>query len=135
MRDSEIGRRFEEAHERHRIDNHIVRMTLIALGCVVMVLAAVTFWVPGPNFVVVLIALVLVSSQWRRVAQLLDRGEHAARRWHERSWVPRPRWQKRVVYFLMWLAGALVGLGMAYLSWRQGVLPLPDWLEQHLPGS
>jgi hypothetical protein len=133
VRASEQGRRFEDAHERHRIDNHAVRVTVITAGCALMVAAAATFWVPGPNFVIVLLALVLVAGQWRLVARLLDRGEVWAVRWHDESWAPRPRWQKRIAYFLMWLAGALVGLAMAYLSWRQGVLPLPDWVERHLP--
>ncbi|MCB0879755.1 MAG: hypothetical protein KDC46_12355 [Thermoleophilia bacterium] len=117
------GERFERTHERHRINNHAVRVTVIAVGCGVMVIAAVTFWVPGPNFVIVLAGLALVAGQWRFVARMLDRGEVAARRWHEQTWEPMPRWRRRSILAVVWLAGACLALAMAYVSWRQGLLP------------
>lgn len=123
VREAEPGTRFEATHERHRIRNHALRVTVIAIGCALMVLAAVTFWVPGPNFVIVLAALALVAGQWRLVARLLDRGEVAARSWHEHRWEPMPRWRKRLAVLGMWLAGACVAATMAYVSWRNGVFP------------
>lgn len=125
IRAEDPGERFERTHERHRIRNHALRITLITFGCVVMVLAAVTFWVPGPNFVIVLAGLALVAGQWRAAARMLDRGELAIRHWHQHTWEPMPRWRKRLALFVSWLVGACTAVALAYLSYRQGVLPLP----------
>lgn len=124
VRASKPGTRFEEGHERHRINNHFLRVMVIGLGCAVMIAAAITFWVPGPNFVVVLTSLILVAGQWRAVARRLDKGEVLARRWHARVWVPLPRWHKRFAVFLMWLAGASVAVLLSYMSYRNGMLPI-----------
>lgn len=128
--DDQPGRRFEATHERHRIRNHAVRFTVIGLGCTLMVVAATTFWVPGPNFVLVLAGLALVSGQWRMVAKLLDRGEVAARRWNDQTWDPMPRWRKRTILLVLWALGGLLALTLAYVSWRTGAMPtwgpIPD---------
>jgi hypothetical protein len=130
IREDRPGVRFEATHERHRIRNHAVRVTVIGLGCSLMVLAAATFWVPGPNFVIVLAGLALVAGQWRMVARLMDRGEVAARRWHLERWEPMPRWRQRIVLFVLWAAGGIFAMSMAYVSWRSGALPtwgpIPD---------
>ena len=117
------GERFEATHERHRIANHAIRVTVIAIGCGVMVAAAFTFWVPGPNFVVVLAGLALVAGQWRGAARLLDRGEVAVRRWHDHVWEPLPRRRKLVVLTIAWLVGASIAVAMFALAWRAGLLP------------
>lgn len=124
VRAAQPGTRFEAGHERHRIHNHALRMLVIGIGCVLMVSAAATFWMPGPNFVVVLASLVLVAGQWRAVARRLDRGEVVARRWHGERWIPLPRWRKRLAVFAMWLAGACVAVMLTYVSWRTGALPV-----------
>lgn len=124
IREDEPGRRFEAGHERHRIDNHVVRITLIVVGAVLLVSAAVTFWVPGPNFVIVLAGLALVATQWRLVARLMDRGELAARRWHVQRWMPYSH--KRRATVLMATAGLLVVALLAWLATARGWLP--GWL-------
>jgi len=129
IRRAEPGGRFEETHERHRISNQVVRFSVIALGLLLMVASAVTFWVPGPNFVLVLAGLALVSGQWRAVAKLLDRGEVAARRWNEQTWDPMPLWRKRLVLFVLWLVGATIAAALAWFSYQQGALNWLPWLE------
>lgn len=124
--DDQPGRRFEATHERHRIRNHAVRITVIGLGCTLMVVAAATFWIPGPNFLLVLAGLALVAGQWRMVARLLDRGELAARRFNDETWEPMSRWRKRLVIVIAWTVFALLVLAALYASGRAGILP--DWV-------
>jgi hypothetical protein len=90
LRQADSGRRFEDAHERHRIDNHVVRILVIVLGFLVAVAGAVTFWLPGPQVVIVVLGVALMASQWRVVARLLDRIEVRGRTWHEQRWEPYP---------------------------------------------
>ena len=90
LRDAEPGTRFELGHERTRIDNHVLRLFMVGVGVALMFTAAVTFWLPGPNFVLVFAGLVLVGGQSETVARWMDRGEVLARRWHRDVWAPYP---------------------------------------------
>jgi hypothetical protein len=124
LREAEPGERFEEAHERHRIDNHAVRVFVICLGVFLLVAAAVTFWVPGPNFVGVLLGLALVATQWRFVAKRLDRLEVLGRRWHDERWEPYPH--KTAVLVTGWCVGAAVVALALWFAWQHDLLPA--WL-------
>lgn len=124
LRKSLPGRRFVGAHERHRLDRAVLRLALIALGGALALAGSLTFWIPGPNFVVVIAGLALVAAQWRLFARLLDHAELALHRWHEQRWEPYPH--KRRVIVVAWLAFALAFAGVlraaAALGW------LPSWL-------
>lgn len=123
IRGADPGIRFESTHERHRIDNRALRIFVIMLGATLMLVAAVTFWMPGPNFVLVLAGLALVSSQWRLVARLLDRGEIVLRRWNDEVWDEMSTWKQRTVIGVAWLAFSLTIAAMSYIAWRQGLVP------------
>lgn len=128
LRDAEPGTRFEEGFERTRVDNHVLRTFLVVLGFGLMITAAVTFWVPGPNFVLVLAGLGLVGGQSLIVARLMDRGEVAARRWHHERWEPYPHKGRVKVLGAALFASAVGLLGwLAYeQGWLPGWLPVPD---------
>lgn len=126
IRHDEPGNRFEAAHERLRIRNGPLRIGAIALGIGLIVAAAVTFFLPGPNFVLVLAGLALVAGQWRAVAVLLDRGEVAGRRSKAARWDPMSSRRKHAAIAVVWLIfAAAVGL-VALAAWRLGLLP--GWL-------
>lgn len=121
LRESTPGSRFERGHERQRADKRVLRWGLIGLGVFLVFAGALTFWIPGPNFVIVLVGLALVAAQWRFVARQLDRGELTARRWNEERWVPYRH--KRRVLVLGWVTlGALVATGV-WVAHHQGWLP------------
>jgi hypothetical protein len=124
MREARPGTRFQRGHERQRIDNHIGRVVLICVGLGLILGGALTFWVPGPNFVIVFVGLAIVAAQWKAVASRLDRLEVAARRWNEEHWDPYPH--KRRVLVLGWLVAAAVIALVVWLAHAQGWLPA--WL-------
>jgi Mn2+/Fe2+ NRAMP family transporter len=125
LREAQPGTRFERGHERHRVRNHVVRLLLICLGLGLALGGALTFWIPGPNFVIVLAGLAIVAAQWRAVARRLDRIEVALRRWNDERWDPYPH--KRRVLVLGWLVAVLVIALAVYGAWRA------DWLPAWLP--
>jgi hypothetical protein len=126
VRRSQPGARFEQTHERLRIGNRTLRVFVIVLGIVLMFVAGATFWLPGPNFVLALVGLALISGQWRRVARLLDRGEVALRRWKRGVWDPMPRWKQRFAIGCAWLVFFAAIAAIAYGAWRNHLLP--SWI-------
>jgi uncharacterized membrane protein YfcA len=124
LRESDPGTRFQGGHERHRVDNHVVRLLLICLGLGLALGGALTFWLPGPQFVVVLAGVAIVAAQWKAVARRIDRLEVRARRWHDERWDPYPH-QRRVIASAVIAVLALVAL-VVWLLWRSDLLPA--WL-------
>lgn len=127
VKEDEPGKRFVRAFEAHKIDNHAVRIAVVCLGVGLMLAAAVTFWLPGPNFVLVLAGLALVGAQSRTVAQWMDRGEVAGRRWHEEVWTPYPHKTGVKVAALLTIAvaSALVIWFADERGWLPGWVPTP----------
>lgn len=126
LRTDRPGTRFAHAHEHFRIDNEALRIGAILLGVLLMAAAAATFWLPGPNFVLVLVGLALIAAQSTAVAGLLDRAELSGRRWHRDTWKQLPAWERRIGVALLWVAFLVAVLGVAALAWRLGLLP--SWL-------
>lgn len=129
IQEDEPGQRFVRAHERHKIDNYIVRMFVVGLGVAFMFAAAVTFWLPGPNFVLVFAGLAIVGAQSKLVAGWMDRGEVAGRRWNDEVWDPYPH--KTAVKVGVVVLVAAGGAGFLWLAYEQGWLP--NWLAKRLP--
>lgn len=123
LKASEPGMRFIEANGRHQIRRHSVRVVVISFGVLLMAGAAATFWLPGPQFLLVMLGLAIVGGQSERTARAIDRLELHARSWHERRWVPMSRWKKRLAIFLMWLWGMSVALGISWYTWLGAMLP------------
>ena len=112
LRDDEPGARFENGYERIHLRNKVLRMVVLALGVVLMASAAVTFVLPGPNFVLVLVGLALIAGQSRTIARLIDRAEVAGRRWHEHVWLPYGHKSAAKV-----VAALVVCSGAAAIAW------------------
>lgn len=121
LREAPPGRRFEDAHERQRIRRAPIRLIVLGLGIAFTLAGALTFWIPGPNFVIVLIGLAIVAGQWRVAARALDRIEVALRRWHDEVWEPYPHKRRAIV--TIWVAVFAVLAGVAWIAHRQGWLP------------
>lgn len=126
MRRARPGERFAQSYERTHVRNHALRIGLIVVGFVLMVAAAVTFWLPGPNFVLVFIGLALIGGQSARVARWMDSGEVTARRWNDEHWDPYPH--KRAALGGAWLVGAAAVVGAAWFAHGHGWLP--GWSER-----
>lgn len=121
LRADRPGRRFERGHERQRADKRALRWFLIGLGIFLIFAGALTFWIPGPNFLIVFVGLALVAAQWRFVARQLDRGEVVAREWKAKHWEPYPH--KRRVLLAAWLTFATVVATLVWVADQQGLLP------------
>ncbi len=121
LKEAPPGRRFEDGYERTKVDNRVLRLSLVTLGFALMFAAAVTFWLPGPNFVLVLAGLALVGGQSRTVAKLMDRGEVTGRRWNDRYWDPYPH-KKRAIA-IIWSVVAIIVALVVWLAYEQGWLP------------
>lgn len=124
LRDALPGNRFQGGHDRHRVANRAIRFTLIVVGIGISLAGALTFWIPGPNFLVVLVGLAIVAAQWGFVARELDRLEVAARRWNQEAW--HPYRHKRPVIVAAWLLFFSLVAVVGWLAWRHGWLP--GWL-------
>lgn len=123
LRAGEPGQRFQDAHTRLRADRLVVRIALIAVGCALAAVGALTFWIPGPNVVIVVAGLALVAAQWRLVARGLDRAELACRRWHRTRWVPYPHKRAAVAISIV-VVLAVVG-GAAWAAHELGWVSIP----------
>lgn len=133
LRADEPGKRFERAHERHRISSAPIRILAIIFGLGIAVSGAVTFWLPGPNIVLVVGGLGIVSAQWRAFARLLDWMELRAKYMRDHWWRPLPKTIKRLIALVLWLAFTAACLGVLYLVWQAGLLPA--WMENRIPSA
>jgi hypothetical protein len=124
LKTAEPGTRFQEGYERTHVHNHALRIGLIVLGFALMVTAAVTFFLPGPNFVLVLAGLALVGGQSQTVAKWMDRGEVAGRRWHEDVWEPYPH--KRALLGTVAIIALAAIAAALWIAWGQGWIPGVD---------
>ncbi len=96
--------RFLERYERRRTEreagrHHPLTRPIRVTGGVVLILIGVAVgWLPGPGFVIFAFpGALLVASEWRRAAAIMDRVEHEAVPWirHVRAKLrggPKPEW-------------------------------------------
>lgn len=93
-------RRFVERYERRRAERHhpLQRPIRVTIGVVLILGGVAIGWLPGPGFVILAFpGALLVASEWRRAALLLDRVEEETiprmRRLHARlRGGPKPEW-------------------------------------------
>jgi hypothetical protein len=134
IRNDTPGVRFIHAHQRNRIHNPVLRVGAIFVGLALMVAAAVTFWLPGPNFVLVLAGLALVAAQWRLAARLLDWLELRGRAVKRVLWDQRSKAARHTIAFTLWTLFTAACLAAILGLWHLGLLPaqftdrLPDGL-------
>ena len=118
LRNSAPGRRFEESFERSHVSHRVLRPLLIVLGLALMVVAASTFFLPGPQVVGVMLGLALVGGQSRTVARWLDRGELRGCGLSARYWEPHRHTKRGKA------AAAAIVISGALLAWATGYFVL-----------
>lgn len=126
LRGAEPGTRFVGVFERTRVHNFAVRVALIVIGCACMLGAALTFWLPGPNWVLVLVGLGIICGQSYVVAHSLDRVEVAVRRWHHEQWEPYPH--KAALMTALISVGLTLAAVACWFSWQREWIP-HRWLQ------
>lgn len=88
-------RRAERAAGRHHPLKRPIRVTI---GVVLILVGVAIGWLPGPGFVVFAFpGALLVASEWRRAALMMDRVEHETVPWVRRARAklrggPMPEW-------------------------------------------
>jgi hypothetical protein len=99
-----MRRRFVERYERRQAErragrHHPMKRPIRVTAGVVLILAGVAIgWLPGPGFVILAFpGALLVASEWRRAALIMDRVEHETVPWVRRMRAhlrggPRPEW-------------------------------------------
>jgi hypothetical protein len=122
LKEAAPGERFEGVYDRAHVRNYALRIAFIIVGLLLMVASAVTFWLPGPNFVLVLAGLAIIGGQSQFVARTMDRIEVAGRRWHTETWLPYPH-KHALVGTLAAVAIALIALA-AWYAWHRGWVPV-----------
>jgi len=124
VRDAEPGTRFVGVFERSHVRNFALRIALLGVGFLLVVAAAVTFWLPGPNWVLVAAGLVIACGQSHFVARNLDRLELFARRMHDEHWVPYRH--KRALLTSLALVGLVAAALLAWYAYRRHWIPFLD---------
>lgn len=99
-----MSRRFTERYERRRAEreagrHHPLKRPIRVTAGVVLILVGVAIgWLPGPGFVIFAFpGALLIASEWRRAALLMDRVEHETVPWVRRVRArlrggPKPEW-------------------------------------------
>jgi hypothetical protein len=99
-----MRRRFLERYEHRRAEREagrhhpLTRPIRVTSGVVLILIGVAIGWLPGPGFVVFAFpGALLIASEWRRAAALMDRVEHEAVPWirHVRAKLrggPKPEW-------------------------------------------
>lgn len=86
MKAARPGKRFRNAHTRAQHNGTSTgwgRILCFLLAAVCLVIGVILVFIPGPAFVFFILAGALLASQWRKLAEWLDRGEVGLRRgWH-----------------------------------------------------
>ena len=98
------SQRFLERYERREAErragrHHPLKRPIRVTTGVTLILAGVAIgWLPGPGFVILAFpGALLVASEWRRAALIMDRVEHESVPWVRRARAklrggPRPEW-------------------------------------------
>lgn len=99
-----MRKRFTERYERRRSEraagrhHPLTRPIRVTTGVVLILIGVAIGWLPGPGFVIFAFpGALLVASEWRRAASIMDRLEHEAVPWvrHVRAKLrggPKPEW-------------------------------------------
>lgn len=83
MKKDRPGERFADQHRRAKKEGLATgwgRAVCLGLSVVSMVIGIVLVFIPGPAFVFFLLSAVLLASQWRAMAEWMDRAEVKGRK-------------------------------------------------------
>jgi hypothetical protein len=99
-----MRRRFQDRYEHRRAEREagrhhpLTRPIRVTSGVVLILIGVAIGWLPGPGFVIFAFpGALLIASEWRRAAMIMDRVEHEAVPWirHVRAKLrggPKPEW-------------------------------------------
>ncbi|MBC7560191.1 MAG: TIGR02611 family protein [Dermatophilaceae bacterium] len=109
----------------------IYRIVVGVVGTAIFVLGLIMVPFPGPGWLVVLLGLAVLASEFRWAHGLLQRSKHTLRVWND--WVqPQPWWVKGLVLLVTGIAVAAIFWALFLIS---GVPPFfPDSIEQWIRG-
>lgn len=105
----------------------IYRIVVGVVGTAIFVLGLIMVPFPGPGWLVVLLGLAVLASEFRWARGLLQRSRHTLKVWN--GWVqPQPWWVKGMVLLVTVIALAAIFWALFLIS---GVPPFfPDTIEQ-----
>ena len=105
----------------------IYRIVVGVVGTAIFVLGLIMVPFPGPGWLVVLLGLAVLASEFSWAHGLLQRSKHTLKVWND--WVqPQPWWVKGVVLLVTVIALAAIFWALFLIS---GVPPFfPDTIEQ-----
>lgn len=111
---------------RHRVRQHPrlrgpYRVAVGLLGGSLMLLAALTGWLPGPGGIpLALIGLAVLSTEFEWAARILD--------WAERKFKTFVAWTSSLHPFWRWLGALATAAGVAVFCWAVlALFGVPDW--------
>ncbi len=109
----------------HSVINRVYVVTVGIIGVLVVLLGLVLVPFPGPGWLIVIIGLIILASEFAWAEGLLDFVRDRVRRWTE--WITRQSWPIRLGLGL--LTAAFVG---AVLYATMVVIGVPDWVPSRL---
>lgn len=124
-------RAFRERIRRHRSLDTAWRVMVFALGCTLLAAGLVMFVFPGPGFATVILALVVLGSEFTWANRALNPVKEAARRASEAAMDPR---QRRRNLIAAAVAGVLVGVALVWylLTYGLTIHPIMSLLQSVL---
>ena len=106
---------------KNRAMNHVYRVTVAAVGLVIIVIGIILLPLPGPGWLVIFAGLFVLSTEFEWADRLLVFARDKVRTWTD--WVTQ---QSLVIRALIALGCLLIAAGAVglYVAWK-GV---PDWI-------
>ena len=127
-RDWEWRRRIRSNPHTHRI----YRVVVALIGLVITVGGLILVPAPGPGWLIVLLGLAVLASEFAWAQRLLHFARRQLDAWTD--WLKAQSWWVKVLVSLATLA-LLLGLAYGYLRWQGPPGLLPDSWEQWLSST
>ena len=126
--DWEWRRRIRSNAHAHRVSRVVVAVVglVIAVGGLILVPA------PGPGWLIVLLGLAVLASEFEWAQRVLHFARRKLDAWTD--WIKAQAWWVKVLVSLATLA-LVLAVGYAYLRWQGPPGLLPDGLERWLTSS
>lgn len=117
-------RAFRERIRHRRTLDTAWRVTVFALGATLLVLGLIMFVVPGPGFATIILALVILGSEFAWATRVLDPVKSAAQRAARAATDPRRRRRNLTLAALL---GVIAGIAVGWYLLEYGLTLGPLW--------